>query len=803
MTFLLAVLAFPLLLVALSLATGLLVQRLAGTRMPALLLAPLGFAAIVGVTQLTTWSGAIAPLTPIVLVLLALAGVALGRRDLGARWSTRRGGWWWGWAAGLAAYLTAAAPVILTGHVTFPGYLLDTTGAVQLIGAERLIAEGHSFTIPGSGTGLVLSGFFGTGYPSGSHTALAGVGSLVGVDLLWLYAPYLAAMLGLAALPLTFLARRAGLEPLAAAVAGFLAAVPALVYAYMLQGSIKEIALLPTLMLLGALVVLAREQLAGAPRALIPLAIVGAAGWNTIGFAFTPWLGLSALAILVLGWSALAIDWRVRARTLAISAALALVALVLLTLPTFAELRENLALTTNVSDANALAVADPGNLVRPLLKVQTLGVWLGATHRGDPEHLTQTYALIGVVTVAIVLGLVWLLRRRNWALLAVVAISVLVWLLLTPRATTWTAAKLLVLLSPVAVLLACVGAFGRFGLRRLEGLLLGAAIALGVLLSDAYLYHYTTMAPQGRFDELRQVGERFAGLGPTLTPDFDEYTLYLLRDMAPDGPGNARKVQPWRTTDGQYTGYGHTYDLDVLEQGLVQQMNAVVMRRGPSRSRPPGNFTLAWRGRDYEVWRRSQAAAEPKAHLGLGDGVQPISALSCSALERFAQEGRAAGAQRLRFAPREPNVVPTRGDVRRTAQAVQQADGITTAFFGPAAVTARVDVPRAGAYRLWVAGNTGRAIHATVDGEAAGAVENASGGEGNVLQFDVVRLTAGTHVVRLARGGGGLAPGDAAPTTIGAIALEPLADDALPLREIPLADWRGLCGRQLDWVETV
>src|SRR5262249_26021571 len=159
-----------------------------------------------------------------------------------------------------------------------------------------------------------------SGYPSGGHTALAGVGQLVPVDLIWLYAPYLASMLGLAALVLAFLARRAGLEPLAAAVAGFLAAVPALVYAYLLQGSIKEIVLLPTLMLLGALVVLARETLASGPRALIPLGIVGAAGWSTVGFAFTPWLGLSAVAIVMLGWSAIPAvpgHRRARVRTLA------------------------------------------------------------------------------------------------------------------------------------------------------------------------------------------------------------------------------------------------------------------------------------------------------------------------------------------------------------------------------------------------------------------------------------------------------------------------------------------------------
>jgi len=802
-TFLLAVLVFPLLLAALSLGTGVLVQRLSGMALPALLLAPLGFAGIVGVSQVTTWSGAIAPLTPAILVLVALAGAVLGRHEVSTRWRARRSGWWWGWGAGLAAYLTAAAPVILTGHVTFPGYLLDTTGAVQLIGADRLISEGHSFNIPGSGTGLVLQGFFGTGYPSGGHTAFAGVGKLVGVDLIWLYAPYLASLLGLTALSLAFLARSAGLERPAAAIAGFLAAVPALVYAYLLQGSIKEIALLPTLMLLGALIVLARECAPAGPRALIPLGVVGAAGWGTIGFAFTPWLGLAAIAILALAWSALPGDNRSRVRTVALGAVAAGAALVLLALPTVADLKTSLDQATNVTDANAAAVADPGNLLRPLLKVQALGVWLGSSHRGDPEHLTQTYVLIGVMAVAIVLGLVWLLRRRNWALLAVVAVSVIVWLVLTPRATTWTAAKLIVLLSPMAVLIACVGAFGRLGLRRLDGLLLGAAIAIGVLGSDAYLYHSTTMAPQQRFDELRQVGERFTGVGPTLTPDFDEYALYFLRDMAPDGPGNSRKIVPWASPEGNFFTYGVTVDVDGLDPALVAQMRAIVVRRSPFKSRPPGDFTLAYRGDDYEVWKRSTAIAPARKHLALGDGSQPGATAACRAVQQLAARGRADGAQRLRYAPRTPNVAPALRDLRRTRLAALQPDGASVGFGGPGSVTARVSVPRAGTYRLWVQGNAGRALTATVDGRPAGAVANNSGGDGNVLRFDTLRLTAGTHVLRVARGGGGPAPGNAAYTNIRAIALEPMADEAHPLRSLPIGDWRALCGQQLDWIETV
>jgi hypothetical protein len=802
MTFVVAVIAFPLLLAALSLGIGLLVQRVAATTLPATLLLPLGFAAIVGVTQLTTWSGAIAPLTPAILVVLALVGVVLTRRSTAARWRARRTGWWWIPLAGGAVYLIAAAPVLLSGHVTFPGYLLDTTGAIQLLGAQRLITHGHSFTVPGSGYGLALHGFFGTGYPSGGHTALAGVGRLTGVDLIWLYSPYLAAMLGLAALVLGEIARRAGLTRVAAAFAGLLAAVPALVYAYLLQGSIKEIALLPTLLLLGALIVLARELLAAGPRGAVPLGVVGAAGWATIGLAFTPWLALAALAVLVLGLPALRGGRRAQLRALAVRAAAAGSALALLALPTLAALRTSLDQATSVTNSNAAAAADPGNLLRPLLKVQALGVWLGSSHRGDPENLLQTYVLIGVLAVAAVLGVAWLLRRRQWAVLAFLAVSVLVWLLLTPRATTWTAAKLLVLLSPVVVLTACIGAFGRLGVRRLDGLLLGAAIAVGVLGSDALLYHSTTMAPTARFEELRQVGERFAGVKPTLTPDFDEYSLYLLRDMAPDGPGNSRKVQPWATTDGTGTGYGQTYDVDALDQRLVDGFAAIVVRRSAFKSRPPGIFALAWRGQDYEVWRRTPSVPAPRAHLGLGSPQQPAVVPACPAVRAFASRARHAGVRELRYAPRPANLVVALARTRRSPLAALQPDG-SVVFAGPARVTASVTAPRSGTYRLWIEGDAGRALRATIDGRPAGSVQDDSGGNGNVLRFDAVALSAGPHLLTVTRGGGGLAPGNAAFTTIRTLALEPTVAEREPVRSVAIGAWRTLCGQRLDWIETL
>jgi hypothetical protein len=805
MTYLLAVFAFPLLVAALSSGFGLLVERIAGWRVPALLLAPLGFAAIIGVTQLTTWADPLAAATPWIVLAVGVAGFVLARGELRARWSARRSGWWWGPAAGVAAYLIANAPVVLAFRATFPAYLLDTTGSVQMMGAERLVTDGHDWFEAGSGYGLQLDGYFGHGYPSGSHSALGALGRLVPVDYLWLYAPYLACAIALSALVLAWVARRVGLAAWQAAIAGCVAAVPALVYSYVLMGAIKEIALLPVLMLLGALVLLAREQFATGPRGVVPLAVVGAAGWGAIGLAFTPWFALAAAAILVLGLPALDGGRSAWLKGTALRAGVALVVLALLALPTVGELKTAVDQATGVSNSNQLAVADPGNLLRPLLDVQLFGVWIGPSHRVDPdEYLRLTYVGIGVVAVATMLGVLWLLRRRQWGALAWVALSLVVWLVLTPRATAWTAAKLIVLFSPVVLLVAMTGAFGRFG-RRLEGLLLGGAIAAFVLGSNAFAYHYTGLAPTQRFDELHEIGERFAGERPTLAADFDEYAMYLLRDMAPDAPGFARRVTPWALVAGGGTGYGRTYDLDELVPEQVDAHEAIVLRRSPYKSRPPGDFRRVFRGDYYEVWERDPAAARPLLHRGLTGVDQPATAPGCKVVRRFAADARAAGASELIVAARPANVVVSllrtgggSGNIVWNREAVPPS----ATFTGPGTLTASARVRTPGEYRLWLRGNVGRELRASIDGQPLGGVRNESGGDGNVLRYGTVRLGEGDHHVELVRGGGTLRPGDADATTISGIALEPVPDEA-SLETVPLAKWRSLCDGEapFDWLE--
>ena len=97
------------------------------------------------------------------------------------------------------------------------------------------------------------------------------------------------------------------------------------------------------------------------------------------------------------------------------------------------------------------------------------------------------------------------------------------------------------LTSPVVVLLAWGGvaallALPRPSISRPAAALLALALAGGVLASDALQYHGSNLAPTARYEELASMNSRFAGKGPTLFTDFDEYSLYELRDLDVGGP---------------------------------------------------------------------------------------------------------------------------------------------------------------------------------------------------------------------------------------------------------------------------
>ena len=115
--------------------------------------------------------------------------------------------------------------------------------------------------------------------------------------------------------------------------------------------------------------------------------------------------------------------------------------------------------------------------------------------------------------------------------------------------------------SPIVVLLV-LGRRGRVAgicrpapsVRRAAALALALVLLAGVLVSDAKQYRASNIAPTARYDELAALDSRFAGRGPAIVTDFDEYSLYELRDLDVAGPDY---VYPPTALAADRGGYGN------------------------------------------------------------------------------------------------------------------------------------------------------------------------------------------------------------------------------------------------------
>jgi hypothetical protein len=801
LTFLVATVCYPALLALLAAGAALLADRLAGGRIPGPLLPAVGLAGLIVVSQITIAALHTAPLTPWALVLVAAAGLVLGRRRLRSLASAARREPL-PLLAGVTVYVLACAPVLFAGRATLAGYLLDTSTAVHLAGADRLISHGLDFSgLPTSGYEGYLKGYFGTRYPSGGHTLLGGTGRIIGANLMWLYQPFMSAVLAFCAPSLWYLARSVAVGRRLAFAGAVIASIPALVYAYTLMGAIKEITLLPLILVTAGLLVAYRRWLGAGIGGGVPLALVGAAGLATVGLAFGPWLALALAIVAVLAIAELR-GGRLGARPLALQVVVAGAIFAACSIGTLAHLGASASLAGSLSTSNVAAVSDPGNLLRPLKSLQTMGIWLHGSHRVDPPNfLTQTYVLIGAALVAALFGFFFIARRRAWILTSYVVGTALIWWLLAKRGPTWTDAKLLVLVSPLALLLVVAGIQSlRSAGRRVEAAALLIAVFGSVLWSDALIYHDTNLAPTARFEELASVGKRFAGQGPTLATDFDEYALYLGRGLDVSSPGFARgRDALGLLKDGRPAGYGQSYDLDSLALHTIDGYPLLLVRRSPEQSLAPSGFVRAFSGRWYEVWRRTPAAREVIGHVGAGGDAEATAKPRCSSVRRLASRTRSLGGT-LRYVLRPESVVVDPRKAALTSQFGVGPEGIGMAGAGRLDTT--VPFARGGRYRVWLKGDIGRRVEIMVDDRILGSVAGESGGQGNYTSPVDAVIAAGRRRIAVRRGGGSLRPGDGSPSRILRIVFAPL-DGAPRVVDVAPSDWRSICDMKVDWVEGI
>ena len=131
------------------------------------------------------------------------------------------------------------------------------------------------------------------------------------------------------------------------------------------------------------------------------------------------------------------------------------------------------------------------------------------------------------------------------------------------------------------------------------------------------------------------------------------------------------------------------------------------------------------------------------------------------------------------------------------------ADPTNLRPYGAGTLTGSLTVATPGRYAVWVQGSFGRGYTVLVDGLRVGQVKNQLNPRGEFGLAGNVELAPGRHTIQLVRPSGSLYPGDGGRNRLlGPVVLDP-ASDARTVKEIPAAGWRQLCGRRLDWIESI
>ena len=743
---------------------GLLATRVARAEVNPAAIPALGFAAGIAVLGPLFTSGAGGVWGAGLLALLAGAGFLFGdarrmRPSLGA-------------VSGCAVYALHIAPVALTGSATFLGYNLLNDMAIHLALVDWIGDHGSRYLHePPSSYTSAIDTYVGSGYPLGSHELLAALKPFAGLDPAAVYQPFLALAAGIAAAAIFGLMRGGdaadarGLRPRAAAAIAFGALAGQLVFSFALQGSIKELAFIVCL-----------ACAAGVARTPVLLALPAAALYSIYGVASLAWIVPLALLALILV--------RPGARRAVAGVGVFVVAIAVY-VPDSIRYYEH-------GHQTLTSGGELGPLAGPLELVQVAGVWLNGDYRFTPNHSWLTYApAVGILALALV-GVVAAVRKRSAPLLLFAGPALVAFAVTAPVSTPYIDAKLLAILSP-AVVAAAGAAIAAIRVRPLA-LATAAAVAVSLLASDALAYRMALPAPTARLDELGRIDDRFAGQGPVLVNEFEEYVKHYMRASRGSDPYESWTAGRAELRNPALPVTAHRYDLDQMTTSFVERWPLIALRRSPAESRPPSNYDRVFSGRFYEVWKRVRPA--PERHIPLGKPpLDPAAPLDCALVKRLERSGTVIAAIRP-----QPATIPISGARPLPAgwYVYGQDRRMLEIHKGGALSFPAAQVPGvsgSAAVRYWMRGRTTR----TSDLRAGGSDLKVP----RELQRDAewIELGAGPAPasLTLTRPKRSLRPGDAQPDIVGP--LVGVADvKPVLVRGLRLVD---ACGAPADWIDVL
>ncbi len=788
-------LLFPFVLLVTAAGAGLLAERVCRVRLPGPLVVPLGLCVSIVVLMPIYKVGFTAPVGIAALLVVSVLGLLAHRRSWRAE-ARRVAGGWTG-AVGLAVFGLYMAPAALTGNWTWAGYNFVNDTAFQFILTDWIANHGIPYVEqPRTTTSEVVRVYLLTAYPVGSHAHFGTLAGLVRAPIEVVYQSYLGGLVAIASMALFSLARRAGLPDRRAAVAAVVAAAASLTFAFALQGNIKEIAMLATLVTgvaIGVEAIRAERPLGIA----ICVSLAFGAQLSVYYAAAVPYVGVVAVLLAIA--TLLAAPSRAARVRVVVALAAAAVVFGVAALPAVTSVRTSQQVLTGVFASGKPQGEDLAQLVRPLPLIQGAGVWLAGDYRQPVAPRWR--AAINLAGILLVLGLgawaaVTLIRRREpWPLILPVA-GVVVYLVLAPRTAPYADAKMLALLSPGVLLF---GMLGALKLPRRLAVAAAAVIAALVFGSAAVAYHDVRLAPPDRMEDLADINDRYAGSTDLmLFNEFEEFAKYFLRDARINNPTEAITEAHIELRDRTDFG-GRTFDVDLIQLAFVERYPLIVTRRKPTESRPPADYRLDYRNASYEVWRRVRGPRATDA-WPLWDDKDADNEPECGRMlewvatldpSRTLVAARRPETATFDFAAATDRPSGWRPDRERPGLMLLDSAG---------SASGEVTV-KGGRYRVWLEGSFGRPVELRVDGRPIGDAQAMNTPGGWLPVGTELTLTPGRHRVEVRRGSAGPAPGDGARSSLGGVAfVAPGEPELIPFK---IADAGQLCGRQWDWVQAV
>ena len=545
-----------------------------------------------------------------------------------------------GLIAAVPVALLALIPFVVAGRAGTLGVGFDNDMASHLSWVEAYMSHSVAQVSP-------LPSY----YPLGSHAVVAALSAGLGARADLMFAGFTIALPLLTAWTALHALRRPNWfgQLLVATVVG----MPYLVAAFLSEGAFKEV-LQAQLVLAVALwlefPVPAVGRWRWAPMALLVAGIVSVYSLNGL-----PWpvafLGLwlvvrTALQIRAAGVRAVAAEFRSQLLGMAVAVAVLLVVLV----PELPQVKHFLGLK--------IAKGNLGNLAGPLSGWEAFGVWNNPDFRfgASPPFTGGMWTALALGLV--IYGVAWSLQQRRWMLPMATGAAILVWVFSAHTQSPYVAAKALVILSPLLLLLAALPLAERRP-RLPAGWWMVAPILALVLVgrvadSSARALRFIPVGPTSHLVQLRELRGELQGK-PTLFLGNDDFIVWELSGVPVIAPVVGFQVLPIPPQKAWI--YGYTLDIDSVEASTINAADWVITTRDAAQSALPPQLRLVRKTADFELWRRTGVVAPRQI---LNEGPNPGATLDCGkpAMRALVRKGGEAAVRKPTIVTSVPGVIP-------------------------------------------------------------------------------------------------------------------------------------------------